>query len=69
VSLDEPDVPLSPQAPPGTAWIDDLTDEQCMEILWLYIENAEAFFARYPAALLGAATRHALRLVARDSQR
>jgi len=55
---------VSPNIPPGTAWIDELSDEQCGEIFWLYVEEPEQFLARYPAPLLGAAMRLALRLVA-----
>ena len=50
---------------PGVAWIDDLSDEQCMEIFWLYVDPPEPFLARYPPALLGRALRYALREVAR----
>jgi len=50
--------------PQGTAWIDELTDEQCMEIFWLYVEPPEPFLERYPPALLGEAMRYALRAVA-----
>lgn len=48
---------------PGTAWIDDLTDDQCLEILWLYLENPDEFFAKHPKRLLGTALRYALRQV------
>ena len=58
--------PLTP-VPPGTSWIDELTDEQCMEIFWLYVEPPEPFLQRYPPALLGKALRYALRAVARAS--
>jgi hypothetical protein len=58
-----PGEPLSP-APSGTSWIDELTDEQCMEIFWLYVEPPEPFLERYPPALLGKAMRFALRAVA-----
>jgi hypothetical protein len=47
----------------GTAWIDDLTDDQCLEIFWLYVENSEEFFAKHPKPLLGQALRYALRQV------
>ena len=46
------------------AWIDELTDEQCMEIFWLYVEPPEPFLERYPPALLGEAMRYALKAVA-----
>ena len=48
----------------GSAWIDDLTDAQCMEIFWLYVDPPEPFLERHPPALLGAALRYALRAVA-----
>jgi len=44
-------------------WIDELTDSQCMEIFWLYVEPPEEFLSRHPPALLGRAMRHALRQV------
>jgi hypothetical protein len=50
--------------PSGTAWIDDLPDEQCMEIFWLYVDPPEPFLTRYPPRLLGAALRYALKKVA-----
>jgi len=52
---------------PGTAWIDDLADEQCAEIFWLYVDPPEPFLGRFPPALLGAALRYALKAVARGS--
>lgn len=55
--------PLLP-GEPGTDWIDQLTDSQCMEVFWLYVDPPEPFLARFPPALLGAAMRHALRQVA-----
>jgi hypothetical protein len=59
--------PAAPSpAPAGTAWIDDLTDEQCMEIFWLYVDPPEDFLARHPPRLLGAALRYALRTVAAE---
>ena len=48
---------------PGSAWIDDLTDDQCLEILWLYLDDPDTFFAQHPKALLGQALRYALRHV------
>ena len=50
----------------GSAWIDDLSDEQCMEIFWLYVDPPEPFLQRHPPALLGTALRYALRAVARQ---
>lgn len=44
-------------------WIDELTDSQCMEVFWLYVQPPEEFLARHPPALLGQAMRHALRQV------
>lgn len=49
---------------PGTDWIDDLTDSQCAEVFWLYVDPPEPFLAKYPPALLGQALRFALRQVA-----
>jgi hypothetical protein len=54
---------LSPEVPRGGSWIDELSDEQCMEIFWLYVDQPEEFLRSHPAPLLGAAMRHALRLV------
>jgi hypothetical protein len=48
----------------GHDWIDELTDSQCMEIFWLYVDPPEPFLARYPPALLGAAMRQVLRQIA-----
>ena len=47
----------------GTAWIDTLSDEQCMEIFWLYVDPPEPFLEAHPPALLGQAMRYALRQV------
>lgn len=52
-----------PQSPD---WIDQLTDEECMEVFWLYVDPPEPFLSRHPPALLGAALRFALREVARS---
>ncbi len=54
---------------PGADWIDDLTDDQCLEVFWLYLERPEEFFARHPKALLGQALRYALRAVMAESQK
>ena len=48
----------------GTEWIDQLTDEQCMEVFWLYVDPPEPFLQRYPPELLGSALRYALKLIA-----
>ncbi|NNG16191.1 MAG: hypothetical protein HKM89_06880 [Gemmatimonadales bacterium] len=48
----------------GTDWIDELSDEQCMEIFWLYVSPPEPFLQAYPPKLLGQAMRFALREVA-----
>jgi hypothetical protein len=53
------------EAPP-VDWIDQLTDEQCMEVFWLYVDPPEPFLQRYPPALLGQALRYALRAVAKS---
>lgn len=46
-------------------WIDTLTDEQCAEVFWLYVDPPEPFLNRYPRALLGRALRYALKEIAR----
>ena len=51
-----------PQAQ-GTEWIDTMPDDECAEVFWLYVDPPEPFLERYPPALLGAAMRHALRVV------
>jgi hypothetical protein len=48
----------------GTNWIDELSDSQCMEIFWLYVDPPEPFLEAHPPALLGQAMRFALRKVA-----
>ena len=48
----------------GFDWIEELTDEQCMEVFWLYVEPPGPFLERYPSALLGQAMRYALRSIA-----
>lgn len=53
----------------GTDWIDELADEQCMEIFWLYVDPPEPFLAAHPPALLGSAMRYALRTVAAAAER
>lgn len=49
---------------PTTDWIDELSDQQCMEIFWLYVDPPEPFLKAHPPELLGAAMRYALREVA-----
>jgi hypothetical protein len=49
----------------GTDWIEDLTDSQCAEVFWLYVDPPEPFLERFPPALLGRALRQALYEVAR----
>ena len=49
---------------PGVDWIDELSDEECMEIFWLYVDPPEPFLAAHPPALLGQAMRYALKQVA-----
>ena len=51
---------------PGSDWIDDLTDDQCLEVFWLYLDSPGDFFSRYPKPLLGQALRYALRAVIRS---
>lgn len=48
----------------GSNWIDELTDEQCMEIFWLYVDPPEPFLEAHPVPLLGRAMRYALHAVA-----
>lgn len=55
--------PLTPDEL-GADWIDEITDSQCMEVFWLYVDPPEPFLERFPPALLGRALRHALRQVA-----
>jgi hypothetical protein len=54
---------VHPNHPPAN-WIDELSDEQCMEIFWLYVDPPEPFLESHPPALLGRAMRHALHQVA-----
>ena len=54
---------MSQPASPDAHWIDELTDAQCMEVFWLYVDPPEPFLQRHPPALLGAALRYALRAV------
>lgn len=51
----------------GTDWIEELSDEQCMEIFWLYVDPPEPFLQSYPPELLGEAMRYALKAVATSS--
>lgn len=46
------------------SWIDEISDEECMEIFWLYVDPPEPFLDAHPPALLGAAMRYALRAIA-----
>jgi hypothetical protein len=48
----------------GFAWIDAMTDAECMEVFWLYVDPPEPFLARHSPQLLGAAMRRVLREVA-----
>jgi hypothetical protein len=50
----------------GIEWIDELSDEQCMEIFWLYVNPPEPFLEAHPPELLGQAMRFALREVAKS---
>ena len=58
-----PETVVQPEPPEGSSWIDQLSDEQCMEIFWLYVDPPEEFLRSHPAPLLGAAMRFALRTV------
>ncbi len=51
----------------GWSWIDELTDAQCMEIFWLYVDPPEPFLQNHSPALLGSAMRRALRQVLSDT--
>ena len=46
---------IDPALPRDPRWIDELSDEQCMEIFWLYVESPDEFLGSHPAPLLGAA--------------
>ncbi len=65
LSMAHRDATERPSTEYGTGWIDELTDEQCMEIFWLYVEPPEPFLERHPPALLGRAMRYALKAVVR----
>lgn len=45
-------------------WIEAMTDAECQEVFWLYVDPPEPFLAKYPPRLLGAAMRRALREIA-----
>jgi hypothetical protein len=49
------------------AWIDAMTDAECAEVFWLYVDPPEPFLAKYPPQLLGVAMRTALRAIAQAS--
>ena len=53
----------SPARPTGASWIDRVSDEECAEIFWLYVDPPEEFLNSHPPALLGAAMRYALRTI------
>ncbi len=57
---------VTPAVPHDPSWIDELSDEQCKEIFWLYVESPDEFLNAHPAPLLGAAMRYALRTVFAD---
>lgn len=65
---DSRSIPLTvtPAVARDPSWIDELSDEQCMEIFWLYLESPDEFLNAHPAPLLGAAMRFALRRVLED---
>ncbi len=52
-----------PALPRDPSWIDQVSDEECAEIFWLYVDPPEAFLKAHPPALLGAAMRYALRAI------
>ena len=51
------------------SWIDEISDEECMEVFWLYVDPPEPFLKAHPPALLGAAMRYALRAVMKGQSR
>jgi hypothetical protein len=51
------------------SWIDALSDEECMEIFWLYVDPPEPFLEAHPPQLLGAAMRYALRALVESASR
>ena len=53
-----------PDASTDISWIEELTDEQCMEVFWLYVDPPEPFLNKFPPQLLGQSLRFALREVA-----
>lgn len=57
---------VTPAVSRDPSWIDEISDEQCKEIFWLYLESPDEFLAAHPAPLLGAAMRFALRRVLED---
>lgn len=57
---------VSPAVSHDPSWINEISDEQCMEIFWLYLESPDEFLNAHPAPLLGAAMRYALRQVLAD---
>lgn len=59
---------ITPAIPREPGWIDELSDAQCMEIFWLYVESPDEFLQSHPAPLLGAAMRYALRRVLEDTE-
>src|SRR5262245_44944449 len=53
----------------GTNWIAELSDDQCAEIFWLYLEDPDVFLRAHRPELIGQAMRFALRLVAMSGDR
>ena len=50
----------------GTEWIEELSDEQCMEIFWLLVDPPDDFLNAHAPRLLGQAMRHALHTIVRE---
>ena len=48
------------------SWIDEISDEECMQVFWLYVDPPEPFLNAHPPALLGAAMRYALKAIAEN---
>lgn len=48
------------------SWIDEITDAECMDVFWLYVDPPEPFLEAHSSALLGAAMRYALRAIAQS---
>lgn len=52
--------------PNDPSWIEEMSDEECIAVFWLYVDPPEPFLNAHPPALLGAAMRYALRAIAEN---